>query len=73
MRLSVKEYEQRLREYSYSTLVLMSEISKMPREVYDKGSMITTDSELTEEQVVEKLMALKKEYMIEGDNQSDKV
>ena len=62
MRLTVKEYEKRLAGYSHSTLVLMSEISKMPREVYDKGSLITTDADLTEEQVVERLTALKEEY-----------
>ena len=62
MRLKGKEYEQRLQGYSYSTLVLMSEIMGMPREVYDKGRLITSDSELTEEQVVEKLKALKEEY-----------
>ena len=62
MRLTVKEYEKRLAGYSHSTLVLMSEIMGMPREVYYKGQTITTDSDLTEEQVVEKLTALKEEY-----------
>ena len=62
MRLKGKEYESRLQGYSYSTLVLMSEIMKMPREVYAQGRLITSDSELTEEQVVAKLTALKEEY-----------
>ena len=62
MRLTVKEYEKRLEGYSHSTLVLLSEIMGMPREWYDRGSLITTDADLTEEQVVEKLKALKEEY-----------
>ena len=62
MRLNEKEYRQRLKAYSDSTIVLISEIMYLPREVYEKGRDITTNSELNEEQVVEQLKKLKEEY-----------
>ena len=61
MRLKGQEYSNRLRGYSRSTLVLISKVMGMPEEVYDKGRDITTNSELTEEQVVERLKQLIKE------------
>lgn len=64
MRLSGKDYEQRLRQFSRSTLVLMSEIlNGDSKEAAIKMSDITTNSELTEEQVVAALKRLKWEYM----------
>ena len=62
MRLNEEEYRQRLKAYSDSTIVLISEIMYLPREVYEKGRDITTNSELNEEQVVEQLKKLKEEY-----------
>ena len=58
MRLSGEEYSKRLEEFSYDTLLLMSELMKSTREKAIKMSDITTDSTLTEEQVVEKLSLL---------------
>ena len=68
MRLKGKEYEQRLSEFSKSTLVLISEIMSLPKVVYEKGRDITTNSELTEEEVVEQLKKLKEEYLKASQN-----
>ena len=60
MRLKEAEYAKRLAGYSRSTLELMSELNTYDRETALKKTDITTDSELTEEQVVEKLVELKR-------------
>ena len=62
MRLRGEEYTERLEAFSDSTLVLISEIMSFPKEVYEKGRNITTNSELNEEQVVEALKKLKAEH-----------
>lgn len=59
MRLKGKNLDERLAKYSRSTLVLISEIMRLSRETVYKMLDITTDSELNEEQVVEKLLELK--------------
>ena len=68
MRLKGKEYEQRLSEFSKSTLVLISEIMPISIEISAKMSDITTNSELTEEEVVEQLKKLKEEYLKASQN-----
>ena len=62
MRLKEKELDKRLEKYSHSTLVLISKIMLLSREALYKMLEITTNSELTEEQVVEQLKKLKAEY-----------
>ena len=62
MRLKGQDYEERLEVFSHSTLALISEIMALPKEIYEKGRDITTNSELNEEEVVEQLKALKAEY-----------
>ena len=59
MRLVGEEYSERLRLFSSFTLVLISGIGAISREVSDKMLDITTNSELSEEQVIEKLLELK--------------
>lgn len=68
MRLKGQEYTERLEAFSHSTLVLISEIMSLPKVVYEKGRDITTNSELTEEQVVEQLKKLKEEYLKASQN-----
>lgn len=58
MRLKGEAYDKRLAEYSYNTLLLISEGMKRPREVYQQCRDITTNSELTEEEVVKQLKKL---------------
>ena len=58
MRLKGKDYEQRLKEYSKSTIQLIMDCNYASKEVALKMSDITTDSELTEEEVVKKLKEL---------------
>ena len=58
MRLHGKEYGRRLQGFSHFTLVLISTIHGMSREMVYKSHDITTDSDLTEEQVIEKLLEL---------------
>ena len=66
MRLKGKDYEQRLRQYSYSTIRLISETNNGDsREAAFAMSNITTNSELTEEQVVAALKRLKHEFGID--------
>ena len=62
MHLNGSDYDKRLAGYSRSTLVLMWQISRLPEEIYDKATDITTNSELTEEQVVAQLKELLKEH-----------
>ena len=59
MFLNAEEYEQRLEKYSDSTIRLIMEMNNLDEEIALKKLEITTDSELTEEQVVEKLLELK--------------
>ena len=63
MRLKGEEYSKRLEEYSDETIRLIMDIDCIIREVSMEVSRITTDSELTEEQVVEKLLELKALYL----------
>jgi hypothetical protein len=58
MRLSGDAYSERLESFSHFTLVLIAMVDGMNREVVYKGQDITTDSELTEEQVIENLLEL---------------
>ena len=62
MYLRGEEYIKRLEGYSQSTLLLLSEVRMLPREIYLKGQKITTNSELSEEQVAEGLRELLREY-----------
>ena len=62
MRLKGQELDNRLEAFSHDTLVLISKMLLMPREMVYKSLEITTNSELTEEQVVEQLKKLKAEY-----------
>ena len=61
MLLSGEAYSKRLEEFSDDTLRLISEVDRISREAVYKCSDITSDSDLTEEQVVEQLEALLKE------------
>ena len=58
MRLSAAEYRKRLREYSDGTIRLIARAHELDKENNAKARDITTDSELTEEQVVERLAKL---------------
>ena len=58
MRLSGQAYSNRLAKFSRSTLQLLVDVRTISREMADKASDITTDSELSEEEVVERLKAL---------------
>lgn len=58
MRLSGEEYSKRLREYSDDTIRLIMKTHAFGREDLYASTDITTNSELTEEQVVEKLKEL---------------
>ncbi len=58
MQLSGEAYSKRLETFSHFTLVLIVTVDSMSREIVYKGHDITTDSELTEEQVIEKLIEL---------------
>lgn len=64
MRLKGEEYSDRLEGYSRSTLLLISEVGMLPREEYAKARDITTNSELSEEQVAEGLRGLLHEYEV---------
>lgn len=64
MRLRGEEYSKRLQQFSDDTIRLISDINNgNNREIAIKMSDITTDSELTEEQVVEKILELKALYL----------
>ena len=58
MRLRGADYSKRLSSFSDFTLVLVSIMNGMSEDVACKGSDITTDSDLTEEEIISKLMAL---------------
>lgn len=62
MRLEGEKYSERLSSYSNFTIVLISGIGSLTRETAQKVHNITTNSELTEEQVIEKLMELRNAY-----------
>ena len=62
MRLKGEAYSERLEAFSTSTLRLLAEVQIMNRESAFKASTITTDSDLSEEEVVLKLKELKKYY-----------
>lgn len=55
MRLQGDDYSKRLEGYAYETLLLISEGMKQPRNVYQQCRNITSDSELSEEEVVKRL------------------
>lgn len=59
MKLNELEYRQRLRNYSKSTLQLIMDLNHTSKEAALQKLEITTDSELNEEEVAEKLKALK--------------
>ena len=59
MLLRGAEYDKRLRGFSPSTIKIISDIAKMPKEIYLQGQDIVSNSEYTEKQVVEKLLELK--------------
>lgn len=63
MRLKGQAYSDRLRAYSKPTPLLISEVMSLPREVYQKGRDITTNSELNEAEVVMQLQELKNTYL----------
>ena len=67
MRLRGKAYEQKLMALSKSTLRLMQEVHHCGREAVEKMHEITSNSELTEEQVVEQLKDLKRQYLKTSD------
>ena len=58
MRLSGEEYGKRLRGYSDDTIRLISRAHAFDREDYYAAQDITTNPELTEEQVVERIKEL---------------
>lgn len=62
MRLRGEAYSERLEALSTPTLQLLSEVQSLSREAAYKASDITTNSELTEEEVVKQLQELKKSY-----------
>ena len=62
MRLDGEKYSERLSTFSNFTIVLISGIGSLSREAFQKIHTITTNSELTEDQVIEKLMELRTAY-----------
>ena len=62
MRLKNEAYSKRLEEFSTLTLQLFSDVRIISREAAYKASDITTNSELSEEEVVRQLKELKKSY-----------
>ena len=59
MRLKGEAYTESLESFSDITIMLMAEIIGTTRENSQKMSDVTTDSTLTEEQIIEKLTELK--------------
>ena len=59
MRLQGEEYSKRLSGYSDDTIRLISQMHALDMEHLLAATAITTDSTLTEEQVVAKLLKLK--------------
>ena len=62
MRLQSKAYSERLDAFATFTLVLLSELQCINREAAYKACDITSDPELNEEQIVEKLLELRRSY-----------
>ena len=58
MRLKGEDLSKRLREYTDDTMYLISEAMSHSREMNRKCRDITTNSELTEEEVVKRLKVL---------------
>ena len=77
MYLNAEEYERRLESYTDSTLRLIMDINTTTsKKTADKALKITTNSELTEEQVVAQLKELLKEHqkmclMLNGKRKTD--
>ena len=63
MELKGKAYDRRIQGYSKSTLQLIMDINHISKEAATEKLKITSNSELTEEQVVEQLKKLKEEYL----------
>ena len=63
MRLKDEAYSKRLEEFSTPTLQLFSEVRIISREAAYRASDITTNSELSEEEVVARLQELKNTYL----------
>ena len=62
MRLQGEEYSKRLETFSSFTMVLIMSINGISKEAAHKAGDITTDSELTEKEIVEKLLELRSSY-----------
>ena len=62
MRLKGEAYSRRLKEYSDATIRLIMKVDCTSVAISLKASEITTNSELTEEQVVAQLKELLKEH-----------
>ena len=62
MRLQGEEYSKRLETFSSFTMVLIMSINGISKEAAHKAVDITTDSELTEKEIVEKLLELRSSY-----------
>ena len=63
MRLNEEEYKHRLEAYTDDTLRLILEINSMDKGLADQADKITSESELTESEVVAKLNELKRSYL----------
>lgn len=59
MRLEGEAYSERLESFSDSTLELIADLMGYTMKIHIQMSDITTNSELSEEEVVEKLLELK--------------
>lgn len=59
MYLNAEEYEQRLEEFTDSTLQLIMDLNSTSKEKAKKAFEITTNSDLDESQIVEELTKLK--------------
>lgn len=64
MRLKGEAYSERLEAFSTPTLQLLSEVQIISKEAAYAASDITTNSELSEEEVVKELQKLKKSYLM---------
>jgi len=62
MRVQGEEYSRRLRGYSDYTIQLIMDIYNINREAAYKANDITTNSELSEKEVVKQLEELKRSY-----------
>ena len=62
MRISVAEYRKRLQSFSMFTMILISGANGLGIEVIKKAEDITTDKDITEEQIADKLIELINAY-----------